>query len=134
MNHSLSRWLFVSLLLLATISVQGQQASPRKAAGGPEDRLIKHVEELGGRIARDPKLPEGPVVEIDLSGTKVTDDNLRLLSELGELRTLNLHRTGISDAGIEHLMGLEHLTTLTLGDTRITNTGLKTLTKGRRSN
>lgn len=55
MNPSLSRWLFVSLLLMATISVQ-----------------------------------EGPVSEIDLSGTKVTDDALRLLSNLAELRTLNL--------------------------------------------
>jgi len=129
MNPSLSRWLFVSLLLLATISVQGQQAFPQEAARRPEDRLTKHIEELGGRIARDPKLPEGPVSEIDLSGTKVTDDDLRLLSNLAELRTLNLHRTGISDAGLEHLKDLKNLTTLTIGDTRITNAGLKALTR-----
>ncbi|MBC8001512.1 MAG: serine hydrolase, partial [Opitutaceae bacterium] len=129
MNPSLSRRLFVSLSLLATIGVQGQQASAQEAARGPEDRLVKRVEELGGRIARDPKFPDGPVVEIDLSGTKVTDGDLRLLSNLAELRTLNLHRTGISDAGIEHLGGLKHLTTLTLGDTRITNAGLKALTQ-----
>ena len=129
MSPFLWRRLFVSLSLLATISVQGQQASPQEAARGPDDRLIKHIEELGGRIARDPKHPEGPVVEIDLSETKVTDDDLRLLSNLAELRTLNLHRTGISDAGIEHVVGLKHLTTLTLGDTRITNAGLKALTE-----
>ena len=63
MNPSLSRRLFVSLSLLATLSVQGQQASPQEATRGTRDRLIKLVEELGGRIARDPKLPEGPLVE-----------------------------------------------------------------------
>ena len=129
MNPSLSRYLFIALWFLATTSVQGQQASPREAPRGLEDRLVKQVEELGGRIAREPNLFQGPIVEIDLSETKVRDDDLRLLSNLPRLRTLHLHRTGISDAGVEHLEGLKHLTTLTLGDTRITNAGLKAVTK-----
>ena len=124
MNPSLSRRLFVSLSLLATLSVHGQQASPQEATSGSRDRLIKHIEVLGGRIVRESKHADGSLVEIDLSETKVTDDDLRLVSQLAELRTLNLHRTGISDAGVEHLVGLKHLTTLTLGDTRITNAGL----------
>src|SRR5688572_19361939 len=105
MNDSLSRRLFVSLWVLAAILVPGRQVIAQEAGREPEARLIKHVEELGGRIVRNPKHPERHVVEIDLSGTKVTNDDLRLLGTLAELRTLNLHRTGISDAGIEHLLG-----------------------------
>jgi len=122
------RCLLVSLSLLAAISVRGDEPFPAGTRGQQDDRLVMRIEELGGKIARDTKLPGSPIVEVDLSGTKVTDDDLRPLSKLAELRTLNLHRTGISDAGVEHLQGLRRLTTLTIGDTRITNSGLKALT------
>ena len=128
MIPTLRRWLSESLLLLATIWIPGQPTFSQEAPRRPDEGLTKRVEELGGRITRDAKLPEAPVVGIDLSGTKVTDDDLRLLGKLIELRTLNLHRTGISDAGVLHLQGLR-LKTLTIGDTQISNAGLQALTK-----
>jgi thiol-disulfide isomerase/thioredoxin len=120
--------LFVSLSLLGAISVRSEGSLLAGSARKQDDRLVRRVEELGGTIARDTKLPGTPVVGVDLSGSKVTDDDLRLVSYLADLRALHLHRTGVSDAGVEHLSGLKHLTTLTIGDTRITNAGLKALT------
>lgn len=122
------RRLFVSMWLLTTPSIQGQEPSAVGAVPLPDDKVVKRVEELGGRIARDRVLPGTPATEVDLSGTAVTNADLRLLSNRDEIRTLNLHRTGISDAGVEHLKSLSHLTTLTIGDTRVTNAGLEALT------
>lgn len=120
--------LFVSQLLPAEFSIRGQEPLRPETASRQDDRPIMRLEELRGKVTRDAKLPASPIVEVDLSGTNVTDDDLRLVGNLSELRTLNLHRTGVSDAGVLHLQGLKHLVTLTIGDTRITNAGLKALT------
>jgi hypothetical protein len=68
--------LFVSMWLLTTLSIQGQEPSPVGTAPLPDDKVVKRFEELGGKIARDKLLPGMPTVEIDLSGTTVTDADL----------------------------------------------------------
>jgi len=68
------------------------------------------------------------VVEIDLSGTNITDDALEHIKPLSKLRRLDLSRTRITDAGMDHLKDLPALQRLDLGDTLVTAEGLKKLT------
>jgi hypothetical protein len=44
-----------------------------------EDKAVAFVEKLGGKVARDEKLPGKPVVRVDLFFSAVTDAGLRQL-------------------------------------------------------
>lgn len=121
----LRQFLLVCAVLTAQFTPGGGEAQePDQTSANRVEELVKN---LGGKIARDDSRATTPVIEIDLSGTDVKDEQLRWLSDLTELRTLRLHRTGISDAGLQHIKSLSRLTTLTIGDTRVTNAGLKSL-------
>jgi thiol-disulfide isomerase/thioredoxin len=128
MSARLLKRFLISMSLLTAHSIQAQDPPPTGTPPLPGGKIVQRVEELGGKVTRDQTIPGMPVVGMDLSGTAVTDADLSLLSDLPQLRTLNLHRTGVSDAGLQHLKSLSSLTTLTIGDTRITNAGLKALT------
>ncbi len=117
---------FISLSFVLAPLVHAQE--PSDDALLDDNQVVTRVDQLGGKIARDKALAGNPIVEIDLSGTPVTDDDLRLVRNLTQLQTLNLHRTQVSDVGMRHLESLSSLTTLTVGDTRITNEGLRALT------
>jgi hypothetical protein len=99
-------------------------AAPAPAA--PES-LSDRVARLGGKVTRDPALPGGPVVGIDLHGTQTGDADLEPLRGLTSLRTLNLYGTRVTDAGLQHLSGLTGLQALHLNDTRVTDEGLRHL-------
>ena len=92
-----------------------------------EEKAVKAIEALGGRVTRDEKLPGRPVVEVDLGKTEVTDAGLKDLKELKGLRTLNLSRTKITDTGLKDLKELRGLRFLALDRTQITDAGLKDL-------
>jgi hypothetical protein len=64
---------------------------------------------------------------LDLSGTKVSDDDLRHLMKLGRLRDLNLWETGVTGSGLVHLGALVRLEKLNLGSTKITDESLRSL-------
>ncbi len=78
--------------------------------------------------AGDPELAEvgqlARVVELDLSGTLVTDAGLVHLENLDELKTLDLSNTNVTDNGLKSLKSLTGLKTLTLSNTRISAKGL----------
>ncbi|MGQ0637727.1 MAG: hypothetical protein ACT4QC_24380 [Planctomycetaceae bacterium] len=77
------------------------------------------------------------VMELNLSDTNVTDDQLALLSgkELsGGLARLNLSNTEISDKGIEHLAALGFLGDLNLTNSKVTADGVKSFLKAREGN
>lgn len=57
----------------------------------------------------------------------ITDDDLKRLEGLSQIRNLDLWGTRIGDAGVAHLAGLKSLGTLNLRMTRITDAGLKSL-------
>ena len=59
--------------------------------------------------------------------SKVSDDELLLLSNLSNVRSLDLHRSKISDAGLVYLEGMNQLEELNLEDTGITDAGLEHL-------
>jgi Leucine Rich Repeat (LRR) protein len=118
-------------------------------AASEEQTAIAAIKNLGGKIKTDEH--SGAVVEVDLSGTKTTDDDLACLKPLAHLRLLNCSKTPVrgpgldqlaglgelqtlflvgselDDAGLAHLKGLTSLRTLHLGRTRITNAGLPAL-------
>ena len=85
------------------------------AARADEADAVKVVEKLGGKVTRDDKQPGKPVVEVNLSLTKVTDADLKQLKELKQLASLNLFGCReVTDAGVKELKELKQLTSLTL--------------------
>ena len=92
-----------------------------------EEKAVKAIEALGGKVTRDEKLPGRPVVQVNLGGTKITDAGLKELKELKGLRALNLTSTQITDAGLKDLKELRGLRFLALDRTQITDAGLKDL-------
>lgn len=92
-----------------------------------------------------------PIVDLRISGTKVTDDQLHWLESMSnlekfvaertpitsqgmihfhglkELRELNLNRTLVDDAGLAYLDGLTKLVHLYLSDTKVTDEGVAKL-------
>src|SRR5712691_11471173 len=60
------------------------------AARADEASAVKAIENLGGKVTRDDKLPGKPVIGVNLGGTKVTDAGLKELKDLKHLTSLNL--------------------------------------------
>ena len=71
------------------------------------------------------KLPRLRV--LNLEGSEVSDDGLKLLKGLRGLRKLNLWQTRITDTGLRELQGLTKLRELNLQETRIADAGLREL-------
>ena len=63
--------------------------------------------------------------ELDFSGRKLTNEQLKYLGGVICLKKLNLRDTQITDAGLEHLRSLPALQILDLSETAITDEGLK---------
>ena len=62
-----------------------------------------------------------------IANPNVTDDSLKKLSHLYELRTLRISYTAVTDNGLQHLQHLSNLQALSLKDTKVTDAGLKHL-------
>lgn len=77
-----------------------------------------------GVVAVDESRPDRPVIEANLSGPKVTDKTMRVVRELFQLRTLELHDVRVTDAGIRTISHLSNLTRLTLDGVLISDEGL----------
>ena len=67
------------------------------------------------------------VAVLNLARTKVTDEGLRSIEGLKNLRRLHLEHTKIGDAGLTHLKGLTNLEYLNLYGTQVTDSGLAEL-------
>ena len=62
-----------------------------------------------------------------LRNTRITDEGLKVLSGLVNLRMLSLRDTQVTDAGMAHVAGLTRLRTLDLSGTRVTDKGVAAL-------
>lgn len=93
---------------------EGLPASEREAA--------KNFLALGGVLEQN---IGGNVVLLDLTGTKVADEDLAHLQAFAELQSLILTDTKISNAGMMHMAGLSSLQTLELNRTSISDAGLE---------
>lgn len=67
------------------------------------------------------------VVDLDLNGSNITDDDLVVLQALTNLRHLDLSHTEVTDAGLLHLQTLSTLRWLVLSGSRVTDEGVDRL-------
>jgi hypothetical protein len=87
-------------------------------------RPLKVVLRAGGQILPR-RLGEEDGLAIDLSDSRVTDDDIPIVIQIARMNTLVLANTGVTDAGVAHLKGLAAtLQVLTLDQTRVTDAGL----------
>jgi hypothetical protein len=100
---------------------------------------IAAIEKLGGLVL--PPAPSGPVwglalsginavddiEHVDLTGTQMTDADLRDLDGLSHLHSLWLGGTSITDEGMGHLMGMRELNELDLDATFVSDAGIENL-------
>src|ERR1700688_2892642 len=95
---------------------------------GPEATL-ELIQKLGGSYKTDDRLPDKPVVTVDLRDTAVADNQLSSLRELPKLQILVLDGTKVSDAGIEALKECGELQRVFLRMTRVSPAGVEGLRK-----
>lgn len=69
------------------------------------------------------------LVWLNLSYTPVTDDQMKVVSQLRQLRVLSLNNTGISDAGLSEISTLDELQSLSLVGTKVTDASIGTFVK-----
>jgi internalin A len=112
--------LLLALAPITTISVRADEA---------EDRAVKAIQKLGGRITRDMKAKGKPIVGVNLDRTEVTDAGLKHLAGLKRLQNLKLYGTKVTDAGLKELAGLKQLKHLSLYKSEVTDAGLKHLAR-----
>ena len=66
---------------------------------------------------------------LKINETKITDEALKTIGKLENLRSLNLYGTEVSDAGITELSGLKHIEKIYLWNTKVTQGGADSLRK-----
>lgn len=87
------------------------------------ERAVASFRKLGGVFSQD-------LTELDLSGSKVTNAELRQLQFLPELRSLCLEETGIGNEGLEIIGECQpNLSSLFLSRTKVSDVGLRHLAK-----
>src|SRR5436309_312206 len=86
------------------------------AARADEASAVKAIENLGGTVTRDDKLPGKPVIGVNFNANPgvVTDAVLKELKDLKQLASLSLRLTKVTDAGLKELKHLKQLTSLDL--------------------
>jgi len=110
------RWFSSVVLVLAALG---------GVARTDEAEAAKRIENLGGTVTRDDKQPGSPVVKVTLTGPKVTDDDLKLLTQFPQLAALELSGAGVTDAGLRQLRDRKQLKSLSLSHTLVTDAGLE---------
>src|SRR5258707_1010544 len=136
------------LLLFTVVALSG-----RGVIADDDSKAIHKIELLGGKVERDDKLPDHPVVGVsfatknkfndkylhllkpieaglttlDLLDASITDAGLKKIGELKNLTALHLSGPEITDEGLKELHGLKSLTKLTLCGTSVTTAGRKNL-------
>src|SRR5262245_16985761 len=101
-------------LALLTILASLFLAAPAVARADPitEAEAITEITRVRGRIERNEKLPDRPVVSVKMNRDTIGDEQLIWLKPLTSLTTLQLGFTKITDSGLRELEGLENLESL----------------------
>ena len=121
------------------------------AQDAPPDGAIGKVKEAGGQVYRISAAEEfrevcfhlssspvgdeqvalaasvADVIWLNVAGTKITNDGLKAIGGMKQLRRLHLEKTQIDDVGLQHLTGLAELEYLNLYGTKVTDAGIAKL-------
>src|SRR5947209_5505897 len=107
------------------------------AARADEATAVKAVENLGGKVTRDDKLPGKPVIGVNLPATKVTDAGLKELKHLKHLTSRNLVGTdgggegayegqkAVTQAGLKVKQELKQMIEVNVVCNEVTDVGLE---------
>jgi hypothetical protein len=119
-------------MLFLTLTVVGLIGCQKTGTGGGPDvaaqqaEALKALQDLGATVEPAEPSPEHPVVEISLSGDKVTDDALTYVARFPKLKRLSLENTAVTGAGLAKLNGVITLERLNLsGSKRIGDEDLR---------
>ena len=148
------KWLMIGVTLFCVtvgsavgwIRYRQQQARENRERVAAVEEAVEEIEEMGGKVVSayeklrpqtwleelfdDPGDANDPVgvlraYFVDLRSTKVTDSDLRHLTELTSLEGVALGSANVTDAGLEHLKGLTNLKHLSFHKgTKFTDAGL----------
>ena len=131
------------LVMIAVVVLVGCGEDTRKAAPLPAPVPVPPV---GEKLIADPDIEKmvrthinkskGQLTEADLAkvtgirnATQITDEGLKDVAKLHNLKSLSLDRSNITDAGLKEVAKLQNLKYLSLDNTRITDAGLKEVAK-----
>lgn len=87
------------IVLLACLPAPAAIAQDEKDTGG--ERAVAEIKKLGGVVTVDPK--SNRVVEVDFASPGLTDEGLKHLKPLKELKALDLGRSQLTNAGLRYL-------------------------------
>lgn len=94
-----------------------------------KDRAEEQLAKLNGKVVRDKKQPDSPVVEIRLFSDKVTDADLKELASFTKLRRLELSAPEVTGTGFGELADLPLEELHIMFAKGITDAGLKEIAK-----
>jgi internalin A len=136
---------------MKTISAILSLACLSLSASADDDAVLKDLRERGAKTSLYDKTTHTPVVDLylnkktfgdadlarlgqfkslrtlNLQGSSVTDDGLKVLANLPALESLDLYLTGVSPAGLKHVASIKTLHTLGYNVDQITDESLKEL-------
>src|SRR5262245_30934501 len=96
-------------------------------AGAADEAARKHVEQLGGIVDKGKGKDAGKVVGVTLGGKFVTDNDLKPLAGLKNLKALRLMYTNVKGPGLKELTGLKTLQSLYLSGSPVSKEVLNEL-------
>ena len=128
-----------------------QNDDPAKIAQDKELAVFERIKNIRGNAKWDETQPGNPIIDVDLSGSEMTDADLKELKELKQPKDAEPLYTGVTeeglkamkelfvsnaldlssielmDAGMQNLKELKQLTSLNLSGTKVTDAGLMNL-------
>jgi tRNA A-37 threonylcarbamoyl transferase component Bud32 len=111
-------------LLVAWAVTHRRREDPARPSTNGKGGGLDAIAKLGGKISVDASGPGGPGLNIDLSNTRVTDDDLAHLEGLNGILGLSLVNARITSRGLAHVRGLSGLRWLDLTGTQVDDEGL----------
>ena len=102
-----------------------EKTKPAICPSNPREVAIAEIERLGGRVRFEEKSADKLVYSVNFFKSSVTDDALKNVEELKELKVLILGFTKVTDAGLAHIEQLSQLRGLDLMNTSVTDAGIK---------
>jgi hypothetical protein len=116
------------VIVLTLVLFMIQRNASAKETFDPQ-AVIAEIQQYGGRVERDMKSPDQPVIGVYLGGTAYRAAVLNKLVAFPQLRTLDLSGETTSDLFLEHLHAVTWLRSLNLSHTKVTHGGMQFLTK-----